>query len=271
MNQKLLEQIDHIPSLPESVLAVEKVYATADSSVADLAKVIEKDPFLVTNLIKIANSPLYGFSRKVSSVQQISSLFGREAVRGFVMSIGANSCFDIDLSPYGISKEAYQKRAISMNAMVVNWACKIDKRMAELLAPASFLIDTGKIIISKYIKENHQTQNFKEALSKHQNSILAELEVVGSKGIDVTATLFNHWNFDPDLVHLIRFSDNPEDAHDDDTFNLAVHLKVITTLVGEDGEVTNDTIKEAYALAKEYEMNEKLLDDAVNKMLSSVA
>ncbi|GEM_PF-6630683 len=53
MKKELIEQIEHIPMLPESISAIERVYSDKESSVADMAKAIESDPMMVANNSKI--------------------------------------------------------------------------------------------------------------------------------------------------------------------------------------------------------------------------
>lgn len=92
MNKELIEEIEQIPMLPESILKVEKVYADADSSVADMTAALSSDPVVAANILKIANSPMYGFSQEIKDIGRAVSLFGKDTVRSFALNIAANEC-----------------------------------------------------------------------------------------------------------------------------------------------------------------------------------
>ena len=62
INQNLLTRIKGLPPLPDSVIKIQQICADPNAGVGDLVKVVDKDPLLTANLLKAANSPLYGFS-----------------------------------------------------------------------------------------------------------------------------------------------------------------------------------------------------------------
>ena len=117
--------------------------------------------------------------------------------------------------------------------------------------------------------QSNQSELLSENLEKGISVKQAEIVACGSKSEDVTATLFFRWNFDPDLVHLIRFANEPEDASDMETQEMAKYLKVAKEAIGLDGKITDETLKTAHELIKEYGMNQNLFDEAIEKVLAA--
>ena len=76
MNDAILKQIKQLPPLPETAVKIEAVYQNPNSTFEDMVKILEKDPLLTADILKSANSPLYGFSREITSIAQAVSLFG---------------------------------------------------------------------------------------------------------------------------------------------------------------------------------------------------
>jgi len=105
----------------------------------------------------------------------------------------------------------------------------------------------------------------------HHGGSTSEAEVAscGSKSEDVTATIFYKWNFDPDLVHLIRFANEPEDASDPETQEMAKFLKVAKEAITLEGQMTDATLAIARDLIDEYGMDQNLFDESVAKILSA--
>lgn len=267
MKPELMEQIEHVSMLPETVQKVEAVYNNPNSNIAEMANAVKDDPMTTAYILKTANSPMYGLSRTVTDVGQAISLLGKEAVRTFTIASAANECMEIDLSPYGMTKNNYLARAQLQNALVSRWVAKVDRSLLGHLSLASFLLELGKIVISRYLIESKQGTLIKDVLISGVTLKQAEIAACGSKSEDVTATLFFRWNFDPDLIHLIRFANEPEDASDPETQEMAKFLKVAKEAITLEGAITDSTLKNARELIKDYGMNQSFFDEAVEKIL----
>ena len=266
MNKELIEEIEQIPMLPESILKVEKVYADVNSSIADMTAALSSDPVVVANILKIANSPMYGFSQEIKDIGRAVSLFGKDTVRSFALNIAANECVPINVGPYQITTGGYIKKAHMQNALIINWLSKVDRSALGLLAPASFLLDIGKVLISQYLVNHHLDADFKVALTKISSFEECEKGVCGSQSYDVAATIFHNWNFDTDLVHLVRYCNDPEDALDEETKKLAKYLKVAKTAVDFNGELTKENLELAYDLIEEFELDRDTFTVAIEKV-----
>jgi HD-like signal output (HDOD) protein len=119
MNENILKKIKSLPPLPKSVMEIQKITSDPDGSIGDLIKVVKEDPMLTANLLKAANSPLYGFSRQIKNVDQAVSLFGMSTVKGFAVASAVRSSMKIDLSAYGLSETKFVSVSQLQNALVV--------------------------------------------------------------------------------------------------------------------------------------------------------
>ncbi|WP_457593139.1 HDOD domain-containing protein [Hydrogenimonas sp.] len=267
MRKELIEQIEHIPTLPESIGAIERVYADKESSVADMAKAIESDPTMAANILKLANSPLYGLSREVTTIQQAVSLLGKDTVRNFAIHLAASSAVPIDVSPYGISAAEYAKRVEVVSALLNRWLSKADRSRLGSVGLAAFLSDIGEVVISHYLENQGLSEAF-GAVLKEKGKEEAEMQVCGSRSTDVAATLFHKWHFSSDIVHLVRFAASPDDAGDDETAKGARYLHIAKTVAGTDGQMKDADIKSAYAMLEEYGLEEEPFENALNAVLN---
>ena len=139
MNDNIIKKIKTLPPLPKSVIDIQKITSDPNGSIADLIKVVKEDPMLTANLLKAANSPLYGFSRQIKNVDQAVSLFGMSTVKGFAVASAVRNSMKIDLSAYGISESHFVSITQMQNALIVNWY-KRDRSKLDILSTASFLI-----------------------------------------------------------------------------------------------------------------------------------
>ena len=270
MKKELIEAVDLVPMLPKSIEAISAVYNDHEASILDMVKALENDGTIVANILKLANSPLYGFSRTIKDVNQAVSLFGKTNIRSFALNLAAVECVPIKLDAYGISVDEYMKITTVQNALAHKWLAKEDNQALSNLSSVTFLVEIGKIIISAYLNDTHQADAFSEMLKKSGDISATELAFCGSRASDVSATLFNKWNFDADVVHLTRYASTPDDALDIDIKKQAQYLHVIRTVVNPQGMITEQSREAANDLLEEYAIATVFFDDAVEKIQANI-
>ena len=129
MNDKLLQQIRQLPPLPESAMQIEAVYQNPNSTFNDMVKILEKDPLLTADILKAANSPLYGFSREINAISQAVGLFGMGTVRGFALASIVKKSFALDFSSYGITNAQFAELSKKQHALVTSWYIRKDPKI----------------------------------------------------------------------------------------------------------------------------------------------
>ena len=206
MHKDLETGIKSLPPLPESVGKIQNICNNPVAGIGELSAVVEKDPMLTANLLKAANSPLYGFSREINNITQAVSLFGMATVKGFALASAVRTTMKIDLTPYGLSTESFAQTSQMHNALMMHWYKKVNTAMMEVLSPASFLLGVGKIVIAKNIIDSGKDKEFLEKIGNTPTAIEVEQEYFGIDSADVAAAVFDHWRFEPDLVDAIKFS-----------------------------------------------------------------
>lgn len=268
MTNNLLKNIDSIPSLPESVQEVERIYRDSDSTFEDMKNAIEKDPFLTANILRIVNSPFYVMKSKITSLQQAIALLGKDAIRTFVLSSTIDSNFEIDLTPYSITPEEFRTACEKQMALIIHWLKQSDASKIALLAPAAFLVDIGRLVIAKTLIEEGNSALLQGALSAGVDITKAEKEVCGAQTTDVTASLFHNWNLDPDIIHIIRYSDDPEGTYEGEK-EMAAQLKAVRETVLFDGSVTEASIANAKETIEEFGLDLASYENALERVLNA--
>ncbi len=212
MNETIIRKIKALPPLDRTIVQIQAICLDKNSSILDLVKVVETDPMLMANILKSANSPLYGFSREIKSISQAISLFGMSTIRGFALLSAIRNTLSMNLSPYGISNEDLLTISMLQSALISKWYVRVDKSMLDLLQPASFLMEVGKIIIANYLIDTQKQASFMQELhtvrSLEELSSLEE-KYVGASSEEITAHIFEHWNLEDELVLAIRYSTHP--------------------------------------------------------------
>jgi len=266
MNTILKEKIQQLPALPESAIKIEAIYHDPDSNFDDMVKVLERDPLLTADILKAANSPLYGFTREINSISQAVGLFGMGTIRGFALAMIVKKCFELNLSPYGISNTQFSDLSKAQNALAVNWYLRQKPKLMNLLSPASFLIEIGKVMIAQYLLAEGTAETFQTKVQEATSVRAVEEEFSDSYTAEVSADIFNYWKFDENLINLIRFCGEPDNCLDDDSKEASMVLHVIRIATGLNGVFTEETLTKARALIEQYQLDLASFDAAIEKM-----
>lgn len=264
MIEDILKKIKQLPPLPESAMKIEAVYQDPDSSFNDMVKILEKDPLLTADILKAANSPLYGFSREINAISQAVGLFGMGTVRGFALASIVKKSFSLDLSPYGINNDMFSALSKKQHALMISWCLRKENKLLGVLSPAAFLVEIGKVLIAQQILVENQQAAFRDALVELQDVEAAERKIVGVDAPEVSARVFEHWRFEESLVNVIRHCQNPEKADEADKRAASI-LHVVRTTVPINGLITDASVAEAKKLIKKYNLDLPSFEESIAK------
>jgi HD-like signal output (HDOD) protein len=261
MNEHILKEIKALPPLPKSVMEIQRITNDPDSSIKDLVDVVKQDPMLTANLLKAANSPLYGFTRQIKTVDQAVALFGMSTIKGFTISFAIKNTLKFDLSAYGINEDTFYDVSSKRNAITFLWYKK-NRRYLDILATDSFLIDIGAVIISIVLKKLDKVDEFKANLTP-ENRYELEKKFIGMTTAEINAKIFSHWGFSEDLIEAMENMDNPKGDYKKESASLLTLKKLINLLNG----YNEDNEKKAIEIAKEYDLDTEALNTAIEIVL----
>ncbi len=210
MKETILGEIKTLPPLPASVIRIQELCLRDDTDVDELARVIEGDPMLSANILKSANSPLYGMSREITLIPRAIMLFGISMIRGFAAANAIKKAMPVDLSPYGISLERLTEVSALQSTLVRQWYRKVDKGMIPMLQTGAFLMELGKLPAANHLIRSGRSGAFEIETARGMAIMDTERLVMGMSSYEIAAMMFEHWNFEPALVEMLRGIGDPQ-------------------------------------------------------------
>lgn len=269
MKSSITESIKSLPPLSKTIMDINRVYADEEAGVGDLAKVIEGDPMIVANLLKNANSPLYGFGREIRNVAQAVSLFGMSMTRSIALGNSVRKLLNVDMQPYGITSEKFAEVSSMQAALVRKWYSKVDRHKAEKLYLAAFLQETGKILIASDVIKENEDVSFKSEAEYSNNLAQVEKSYAGVSSSEVTAEVFKHWGFDEEFAQMIEYADNPS-AAPDEIVEYATVLNIVKTIIPVNQPFSEQAINFGLKRAADAGFDEALLKETVDEMVEKL-
>ena len=217
MNELLLKSVEVLPPLPDTVSKLRKYVSEANSNIETMkvAEIISSDPLMTAKLLQLANSPYYGFTREITTINQVITLLGVGNIINIVTADSIRDNFKIDVSPYGLNTQNFLKTCNEEVTFITNWLNDEDKKLSHLLVPCAMLLRLGIVISSNFLIQNHKDKDFLAFLNKNENLALAENEFLGVDHISFLGFLLHRWNFDDVLIESICFVRTPHAAREE--------------------------------------------------------
>lgn len=255
MNESLLNIIEEkLPPLSDTVVKLRDYIAEAGESVgiSKVVDILSKDPMVTTNLLKIANSAYYGFSSKISTINQVVALLGIDNIKNLVMTDSIRSQLKVNVSPYGLDTDIFMGNCSKEVNFISTWLANEDKKLSQMLVPCAMLLRLGMILFSIALIKTRQDKDFRKMLEENgfMNVALVEQEFFGTDHISFLAYCFDLWKFDDDMIQTVLYATSPHSA----TRNIqkSAYALAIANRIFEPYEGGNEyNINEAIALAKE--------------------
>jgi len=270
LKTKILRSLVNLPPMPHIILKAQEIMEDSNSSLKDLAGVMETDQAIVARVLTLANSAYYGVSGMVSSIQHASVLLGQKTL-GELITISASSrLLSKRLKGYKVEPEALWKHSLA-----VAFGSKI---IVQQLAPdladdafiAGLLHDAGKIILDPYVFERNA--DFEKYVTGGRQSFLkAEQEILGFDHAEIMSRATRFWRFSETQSIAIRFHHYPSVSENNQLAHI-VHLAnylANTSDMGAGGDASEPVLESG--VMEFLGISAEALDDVVNEMIDSIA
>ncbi|WP_285907950.1 HDOD domain-containing protein [Pseudodesulfovibrio pelocollis] len=209
-------QVADLPTLPDVLEEVTRLVEDPDASTEAIAKVISRDQVLSAKVLKMVNSPIYGFPGRISSIQHALVLLGFNVIRGIIIS---TSVFDMMV---------LNMKGLWEHSLGCATACNIIARRAgfedpEEYAVAGLLHDLGKVVTAVQLPDLHATI-VATVRDKDLSYFQAEKEVMGFGHDRINAWLARHWGLPPNIREAMARHHAPHLAEFYKPMACVVHL-----------------------------------------------
>lgn len=272
IKDKILNSVKTLPPLNENIQKIYAICSDENSSLKDLSAVVEKDSMLTANILKSANSPLYGFSREITNVGNAINLFGMATVKGFAMASAARNSFKLNLEAYGIGEGDFLNISTAQNSIALNWLKSAPSDISNIVVPASFLLEIGKVVIASELYANKMHQDFNarlKAIKTIDELRNLELDFVGISNEEVASIIFDKWKLDAEIVDAIFYSSSPNEANGM-AQTTSRYLFIIKHLINIFHMLDDNAKISAVLQAKNYGFDTNMLEKAIAKQENNV-
>lgn len=202
----LLRGISSVPSLPLFHTRLDEAINHPRSSIADIAKIISEDQGLTARILKLANSPLFGYFSKIDTIIQAVTIIGVQQVRDLALAISVMGLFE-GIPEDLITMELFWKHSIACGLTARILATSQRESNLERFFVAGILHDIGRLVM--FISIPDLCREMIE-VAQGDGKLLYDLEKerLGFDHGDVGGTLLRRWKLPARIVEPVEFHHN---------------------------------------------------------------
>jgi len=199
--KRQIENLDTLPTIPKVIWKLLEMLENPRISLAEIAVIIAQDPVLAAKILKVINSPIYGFPGRISSITQAILLLGLNVARGLLLGI---SILDVTQKSFAGLWEHSVGCAIIAGIIAKRKGLKDP----EVVSVAGLLHDIGKVFLILRFPDQYR-HVMAEARARSIFIATAEKEAFGVTHAEVEAWVGRKWHFPPDLIEQMTYHHEP--------------------------------------------------------------
>ncbi|MCC7350754.1 MAG: GGDEF domain-containing protein [Phycisphaerales bacterium] len=268
MNDQLLSRIREcptLPSLPTIAIQVLDLAQRESVDIAEIARVISKDPALSSKILRTVNSSFYGRSQSIGTISHALVILGLQSVKTLVLGFSLVTTLAKDKGK-GFKHLTFWRRSIYSATAARTIAGKIKLVQQEECFLAALMKDIGVLVFDQVLGDQYGAVC--EKISTHSELPTAEQEAFELTHAQVSGMLAEQWKLPPLLSVPMAFHHDPEKVEDPSLRKLAdlVYLSGICSDVFVDENAAGPIGKVRKFCQEKYQINEAECDALLDEI-----
>jgi putative nucleotidyltransferase with HDIG domain len=216
--QNLIESAPGFSARPDSIISLLEIIEDPEVDVDKLLPIVDHDPGLTAGLLKLCNSPLYSFKRRIGSPRDALVLVGNLTFARLCFTLSLEPVLNNDLPGYDLDLDDLWKHSLTTAygaAFLVKSIGLGDMR--DRAFTAGLLHDIGKLVLDNGLAEG---------ASNVEGNVSMDLErqCTGFDHAEAGAALLESWDVPDQVVAAVRWHHDPLRAGDHKRLALAVSV-----------------------------------------------
>ena len=209
--KEIIAQVDHLPAIPAVAQRVLAEVSREDFSFKDLMNMVRLDPGITAHVLRMCNSPYYGLSRKITSLQEALTYLGTNNLVQLILSGEMVSHFRVSQEGYRLSRGDLWRHSMACALLAQRIGQMVGYHEQATLFTAALLHDVGKLIMSQYVADRFD--QIEALVQDNQLSFVeAERQVLGVDHALLGAAIAKKWNFPEPIAVAIAYHHSPGKA-----------------------------------------------------------
>jgi putative nucleotidyltransferase with HDIG domain len=189
---------------------IETALQSPQCSLGSIGDAIQKDPDLTARLLRLANSPFFGFANRLSTVAEAVSLLGIQQIQDMIVASSVLEQFK------GVPDNLVNKESFWRHSLAVGITARLLAMERRLPKPDKFFVagllhDVGRLVLFSQAGDWAQ-QVF--VCYQGERILLREAEkkILGYDHQQIAAELLQSWSYPAALVQAVAYHHAPNNS-----------------------------------------------------------
>lgn len=207
---ELLASELELASLPNLFYEISEAVNDPRSSAAYIADIISKDVAIAIRLLRLVNTPFYGFPSRIDTLSRAVTIVGANQLCNLALGVSVLTAFD------GVPRNIIDLKAFWLHSIMCGTLARLFASHHGIVREERFFVagllhDVGRLVMLRNVPEC-SLSSFRQ--ERHRRIPLhdAETFVWGTTHSEIGACLLEHWKLPRFLETLVRFHHVPENS-----------------------------------------------------------
>lgn len=220
--EALVNKSLELVSPPNTYTQLNELMNDPNSSAEDISAIINTDPALATRLLKVVNSPFYGFPSQINTISRAITIIGTRELIHLVLATSVINSFN-GIPSSLINMNEFWRHSLACAIAAKQLALQCGQRATERFFLAGLLHNIGSLVIYKSLPELAR-EAINSAKFGHEIIYTAEQRVIGFDHTEVGHALVKAWRLPSSLEDVVRYHHSPTQSKDFPLEVAIVHL-----------------------------------------------
>jgi len=193
-----------LPSLPGQILNILDELSRTSAMDYTILQKIQYDPAIAVSVLKAANSPLYGYACKISSLQQAAGLLGPGAIRNIVLTTPILERYQDNDGYHPLLDHSRLWLHMTVTAALASGLGRcLGHSETDVYFTAGLIHGIGKIALSAY-RPRSLLEGVELARREQSSLIETEMNTLGFTHVDVGVRIAEAYDFPDPLINVLK-------------------------------------------------------------------
>lgn len=219
----ILANIYNLPAMSAIMMEVSKLLDDPSTNTNLLSKMIGRDQGLATKILSIANSPLYGLPRKVSTIDFAILIIGYQDIKNIVIALSMIESFK-NKTDKNLNQTEFWLHSLLCGNAAKRIASDLGFKIGGEVFVCGLLHDLGIPVIHKYLHTGFENIVNSTIENPEKDFPPFELNEIGLTHQDVGHFLMQKWNLPDGLCEAVLYHHTPSQCEKSPELASLIHL-----------------------------------------------
>jgi HD-like signal output (HDOD) protein len=219
---KELQNVSNLPPIPKVLQEISQLFNSPSLSAKKVEMIIEKDPSLTLKVLSVANSPLYGLRRNVSSIGAAVLIIGMQEIKSIVTSIRMASAIKMKSDKY-FDPDKFLNHSMIVGVLAQRMSKDLGFNFEGDGFIAGMLHDMGILIIHEFLsKEFLEIVDY--SVQNKTSFLEAEYKILGLSHQEIGEFLTDKWSLPSVFSDALQFHHRPSNSKENNFLTAILHI-----------------------------------------------